>query len=366
MPLPKMPLIWNPLDPLGSLVKVMQDAYSVMVGVFEQIIASPPRFSNISILSVLYWSGSHGAASLSYMVLLFAVVIGALFFHKGMRIGQALLVYLLLAGATIPFVAIIDQLTLAGDEAAAAMNFYTPPDGATGYAIPFITDPIWWLAGMFGGLVGGSWLAGLIMAYEPLIILAKFIGLPMVALSTVGTRSRNVANALLAVTLVATCVGRPFAVFFLELGQVALYTAPFGTTPIGASLYTNGSYVSATISQLVLMAACYKAAVVVEGKIAAAIKGTAEATIRKVLKVDIRKQARQADSRPVPVVVMTPIPTLAQQAHGTARVGVADAKRKAAHFVTQAAAGAVAVAGSPAAGAVIHKAGGAFFGDNQE
>ena len=154
MPLPKMPLIWNPLDPLGSLVKVMQDAYSVMVGVFEQIIASPPRFSNISILSVPYWSGSHGAASLSYMVLLFAVVIGALFFHKGMRIGQALLVYLLLAGATIPFVAIIDQLTLAGDEAAAAMNFYTRQMGQL--VTPSLSSPI----------RSGGWLACSVVSSE--------------------------------------------------------------------------------------------------------------------------------------------------------------------------------------------------------
>jgi hypothetical protein len=356
-----MLLAWNPFDPVGSFKDVLVDMADYMLKQFEQVIVHPPRFSDDGILPSIYGSGNQLTLYIAWIVLLFAVFIGLMFFRKGGRIGMALVNWLLLSSALPVWVTIVNQMSDAGDkgsEAALLIGQNLPENGHFG--LPVLDNVGWYILCLLGGIGWGSLLSTFIASYEFLIILLKFWGPIAYAVGTIGTRAKQFSNMILSLGLVATLVGRPFAIFFLELGQVAVKTTPLGKVGFFAMAFVVGSYVAAFASQIVLFFVCYKGVSAIEGFIGARIRGTAETVIRQTIRVDVQniRKNNTAGLRPVPVPVPVSRGDHTKAAASYAkREGAKAAARKATTVVSAAA----MAAGQPEIAVVANKAGGQFF-----
>jgi hypothetical protein len=199
-----------------------------------------------------------------------------------------------------------------------------------------------------------------IASYEFLIIVLKFWGPIAYAFGTLGTRAKQFSNMILSFGLVATIVGRPFAIFFLELGQVALQTTPLGKVGFFAMAFVVGSYVAAFVSQIVLFFVCYKGISAIEGFIGARIRGTTETLIRQTIRVDVQniRKNNRAGLHPVPV----PVPVRRQMVQDAKTRAKREGAKAAARKATTVASAAALATGHPAAGAALNKAGGNLFG----
>lgn len=358
MPMPTA--VFNPLDPLGSLLSVLKDAYTFLTNSFEQIIAQPARVSNSGMLPVVYSSQLNLAVYLGYMVTVLALVVFVFVFRKGDRVVKAVGVWIFIGAMGALWIPTVDQMTQLGDDTTAALaNIYTPPADATS-DIPWLpTDLGWALLGVSNALLGGLALSLYLQSYEFLIIAFKAWAPISWVVGTIGPRFQKLSNMILAVGLVATLVGRPFAVFFMEMGQIAVYTFPLGQTALGGMYYTVGSYYIAALSQIVLMIALYKGVSAIEGFITSKVKGGVEAVIKKTVKVDLEQHRKdRAKPRPTPVVVKKPELTVKSGSKKILEQGVAAA--------ATAALGAATGGSSAVAAKAVRFAGGALLGQRIE
>lgn len=351
------PLWFNPIDPFGSIKDQLLDLYKSMTDLFQRVFIDPPRVSNSTVFSGLYEESMNLAIYLSYILLVAVIVIAALAFRKIERVGKAFFIFLVLATLGPLWLWFVNQLILLGNDWAQLMNFYDPPESSSaGEAniLPGVSNDIGHIVGLGLALMAGSVLAGFIMTFDFFIIMFKFWGPIAFSISSFGKRAAQFSNIILSLGLVAAVFGRPFAVFFLEMGQVAVFTFPFGTTVFGAFVYTIGSYAIAGLSQLILIAACYKGIASVEGWIMSKTKGAVDATIKNIAKVDINKSNKNhtAGLKPTPVVIVDTNKKnyIKQEGAHVARNAASQAANKVA--------AASAAAGHPWVGAGVKYAGG--------
>lgn len=356
---------WDPFDPIGSIQKLLMQAYDAMLTAFTGIITNAPTHTDWGILPVAYGSGLNLAAYLAYLVLVVGVVFSLFFFHKIDRVGKAILTIVVIAVLTPAWVTIVNWMVDAGTTLANIANFYDPPDKVSpSYELPTIKNAVGAFTSYTFALIFGGFVAVILAHYEVLIIAFKLIGPIAYSLSSFGKRTKQFCNIVISMGLVATLFGRPFAVLFLEFGQVARYTFPFGRTGFGAAVYTIGSYSLAFWSQVVLFFACYFTVTAVEGKVVGAFKGVTQTFVTKMVPVNVNK-IRQNNLMPVPV----PMRVQANRGSHVDR-GISRGKEMAKGAVrtvgragTTIAGAAVSATGNVPAGAAIGAAGGAFFAD---
>lgn len=353
----------------SGLQTACEVAYRFIAQFIQSILMMVPD-TNISILPVLYVAGWNLAVSLGYSVFVFAVVLSMAFFRKGGRLVKALVVWLILSLAPNIWVPLVDELVAFGGTLGHAAQFYTSEVGGNSIfsIMPVVDSPLWSLLGLTGSLIWGGALAFFLWSYTPFIILFKFLGPVALVMTTVGERSRKLANIILSVGLVATFLGRPWAIFFISLGDMAMQTMPGGHTGLGAMFYITTAYALAFASQVTLLFACYHVSKAVGGWVGARVQGFVETRIRGVVKVDSNQVRREqsASIQPVPVKIVSENMTMKEQAISAAQDAAKQAMRKAAHAATKVAAGVAMAYGQPKTGAVIYKAGGKFFGSKRD
>lgn len=361
MPIVSLVPAWNPFDPVGSFKDMLVKMSEYMMKQFESVIVHPPRFSDKGVLPSFYGAGNQLALYIVYSVFLLVVLVGTLFFRKTGRIGKTLVVWLLLTSGVGVWVEIVNQMTAFGDSASSGVLLLGQNLPANNrFGLPVLDDVGWYIATLLYGLGWGSMLSGFIANYEIFIVILKFWGPVAFSISTLGKRAKAFSNGLLALGLVATCVGRPFAIFFLELGQLAVHTTPLGKVGFFAMVFVVGSYIAALISQLVMLAVCYKGISAVEGFLVARLRGTSETLIKQTLKVDVQsiRRSNNGGIRPLPV----PVPVskgdhVKAAASHAKREAVKAGARKATTVVSAAA----MAAGQPEVAVVVNRAGGKFF-----
>lgn len=289
-----VPSFFNPLDPLGGIKDDLLDLYTKMTDLFEQIIINPPTASGD--LSDLYSMAHTTAIWYAQTVLLLVVVLSALTFRKFDRVGKAFLVFVVCVVFIPVFDKLVDEMVAFGNDFAAAMDFYDPPaDAPVVPGIAGVQSLTGSIAGLVVALFWGVTLTALISSYQILIVVFRFWGPLAYSISAFGKRSKAFSNAILSLGIVATMFGRPFAVFFLEMGQVAIYTMPLGRTFFVSYVFTIMSYVAAIISQFVLFAVAYSGVKWVEGTVAALVTGKVVSTIKN--KVDIQQHTNANHAR---------------------------------------------------------------------
>lgn len=352
-----LPMIFNPLDPWGSLRDLLVDAYEYMVEFFQSAIVSPVRVSDAGILPIVYSSTLNLAVYFGYLIVVFALVVSVLTFRKGVRLTKAIGIWVLVgtAGAAI-WIPTVNLMTEFGDDlSAVAAGIYTPPDTVSGGAPWLPTDIGWSILGLGNSLLGGLLLTVLLQNYEFLIILFKAIGPVAIVVGAIGPRAQKFANLILAAGLVATAVGRPFAVFFMEMGEVAVHTFPGGSSALGAMWYTVGSYYLAFLSQITLMFALYKGIAAVEGFVSSRVRGGIEAVIKKTVKVDAQKYRKEHAKPKAQPVYMKKAPPAKRAAKGAASLAAQGALMWAAGAMTGGSSVAVQRAGKVLGGALSLK-----------
>ena len=355
---PMLAPAWNPLDLPGSIKDLFVGMMNYLTKLFESIIIKPVRYSDSGTLPAIYGSGNQLALYAASWVMVIAVALFMLFFRKAERPVRSV-IHLLILQALLPvWVDIANQMQDTGDQLskiAALIGSDLPTGASTG--IPVLDDVGWYILALLQLLGWGSWLVTLISGYEPLVVVFKLWFPLAFALSPIGKRTRAISNSILAVGIVATLTGRPWAIFFIGLGKWAVANLPGGTNGFVLMMVTVFSYIAALISQVVMFFVAYSVVSSIEGFIRSKVQGTTEALIKKTLQVDLKKRRERRIGQPVPVL----IPLRTQ----LAREQKAEAGRKALNAAarggTKVISAGLVAAGQPGAAATVHTAGHKFF-----
>lgn len=344
---------WNPLDPLSGLSDAVVSGYKWMTKALEKFLMSPiTNMSDNAAIRLIVSSQANLAMYLAYVTLGLMLIV-AVFLMKGKKLGHALAVWAILSVLTPIWVDLVLAMRDFGIQLAELVTKLDLPTASTSLNDPLFDEPIIGILFMGIALMLGGLVASLVVGNEFIIVFFMIWWMPAFAISAIGERSKKVSNIILAFGLTSTMFSRASISFFLDMGTWAIDSLPFGNTAFGAAVLTIASYLFALVFQLVLVVAMYHAVTAIEGKIKAAVAGTAVATIKHVVKVDMRQWLKNRHQQPMPVTVVNPQPSRSSRVREqTKKV----AKQAA---VNSAAAGATA-AGQPQMGIVIKTYGSKF------
>lgn len=277
-------MIWNPLDPLGSLSNALQTAFAAIVEIFQHFIAIPMSLDGAPFVTYLYGNALGVYEYLAMLVLVVTSVI-ALFIKRGRpAFGQAIVVALVVGALGPMWFYVFDQLSLLGDSLSVAANLNPKIEGVDGVNVITLAFPALKVQDVLMSLLTFSPLVffmytlfSVFVSYSFLAVVVKFLGLILFSLLALGDRTRKVFSFLTAVGLVAVVIGKPVAVLLISIGQgIASITAVFNEGFI-QGIILNGSLIIAILIQPVLVFLMYKGVSPIVGKVAAAVTGKVRA-----------------------------------------------------------------------------------------
>lgn len=305
--LPKLSnLIPSWANPFSYIYNDMQGIVGGLQDKIESVIIHAPPQPHLSLLDAYQHALMNWAAYIAYIVFIYAVTVFMLVYRKGRRILRSLVVMLSfgLVGPSWPW--IVTQMVDAGTRLSKIADFYHPASTAASHQ-SILSGIANQTGGFFAGaitLLFGSGLALFMLVYGPGIQLFQLWGPVAYSFSALGKRGLQITNLLLSFGLVVTMLGRPVAIFWIEMGELWRDTFPLGKNPLGSIGYTVMAYAFATIAQLILLAACYVGVTRVEGYIKAQSAGRVAAVINKTVKAELIQSRAAAARKALPIVVM--------------------------------------------------------------
>lgn len=301
----------------------------------------------------LYQISGSWALWIAYSLFMLILLIGGVL-AKGKAIGHAFIVWIFVTAFAPVWIELINTMSRAGNDLAAAMDFYDPK---VSQGLPLDNPALGVLIFLYN-IMWAYILAALIVSFEWIIVAVKFTGMVAYSVSAVGKRSRQIAQMLFAVGIVATLLGRAAAQFNIEIGQIMRDTIPGGNTMvIGGTIFLI-SHVTAIGWIIMLTIGSYKGIQAIEGRIVALVKGAVVTTIRHTLKVRM-DQLRRPQMTPQPVYMVPQKGPNGSPVRDATRRATRSAGRKA----TGAASKAALAAGHPWLAAGVRAGGGHVFRD---
>jgi hypothetical protein len=273
-------VIWNPLDPLGSLAQALQTAVAQIVELFQHFIAIPMTLDGNSFVQYLY-GNALGVYQYLAMIVMAVTFIIALFIKRGRPSFAQAAIIVLIAGVAGPlwFYA-FDQLQLLSDQLSISMNLNPKVEGVSGMNVMTLAFPSLQIQNVlmslftFGPLLYFMYgLFTVFVNYAFLAVVVKFLGLLCFALLALGKRSQKVFSLLVAIGLVAVVIGKPVAVLFISIGQGLASITSIFAEGFTQGIILNGSIIAAILIQPVLIFLMYKGVSPIVGKVAAAVTG---------------------------------------------------------------------------------------------
>ncbi len=274
-------MLW---DPFALLTDKFREMYQSMVELFEWLILDPPTLGQNPITTFLYGNAMGAAPLLAVVVLSFTMVMAIFWSKRRAAFARAALVFVAVIVLTPLWYELIAAFEQMGDDLSGAMmgmfdQFATDTSGKR-VLLPIIaiTDVV--LAGVT--LAFAAALVTILMAiftgYEFITVAFGFLGLLSFALLALGPRARKIFNFLVSMGIVSMVLGRPTAMFFIDLGQ--WYASTLANTPMAAfitGLVTVASLFIAIAAQFALLILTYVSVSRVAGLVDARITGTVKA-----------------------------------------------------------------------------------------
>ncbi|HEY8886150.1 MAG TPA: hypothetical protein VIM31_01470 [Candidatus Microsaccharimonas sp.] len=277
-------MIWNPLDPLGSLSRALQNGYAQIVELFQRFIAVRLTLDGTPFVQYLYGNalGAYNYVAMAVMAVTFII---ALFIKRGRASFAQAAIVVVAAGVIGPlwFYA-ADQFQLLGDQLTITFNLNQKVEGVDGVNLVTLAFPQLEIPDVLMSLFTFAPLMyfmyslfSVFVSYAFITVVVKFLGLLCFALLALGTRSQKVFSLLIAIGLVAVVLGRAVAVLFISIGQgLSSITAVFAEGFI-QGIILNGSVIAAILVQPVLIFLMYKGVSPIVGRVAAAVTGKVRA-----------------------------------------------------------------------------------------
>jgi len=240
-----------------------------LVNFFEKQFVHPPRPTTGPWLD--YLDGNSLGLAQYLMEATFVITsIVVMFYHKALKRVPRLLgmVALVLFAPSVYYWGAANLRGLGDSLAVAASQIYVSHGTQLSHSllwIPTINNPLGSIAGLFFVSFFGGFLWLVFVMYEGIVIVAVFLGLPLMAMSVISDKALRVLNWTISLFLVAAVAGRPIAVLCLQLGKAAAEHLPLGNTAGGAVFWVVSSLILAILMQGILIWACLRVVSMVTG-----------------------------------------------------------------------------------------------------
>lgn len=287
------------LNPFDLVMKSLSDKilglFAWITKILQTLILQAPDASNNQFLAVLYGE-AWGLSSILIIGVTITIISVAMFWQKRLKSIPEVLGIALLIGVGSPFYwTFIDTMATIGNSLSEAVmkvptgsstTLLTPGSPLNGSVLVIAN------AGNILGLVVFGFIAFFLAAiqtnivgvYIVMIILVKFFGLIVLALSPLGNRAKQVLEWLTSLAIVSLIFGRLFIIVVLQFGLLVNSIIP------GSAIFNliNAEFV-ACIGSIALIFIVHKQVVKQEivGKVFSLVRGNVTVTERGGRNIDV-------------------------------------------------------------------------------
>jgi|GEM_PF-2958256 len=304
-----MPLHWNPFDYLKDF---LLECLKGLVGNYEKMFAHQARVEIGGPFDYLYGNALGTAGRLAVSVAVVTSVIAIMHRKSARRAIDAFGAVFALVVLTPVWFAVADGLVAFGNVLSDAARFYhAPPASPTG--LSFLTVPP--TGNIVTAIIGGGFISfwgGLLLVifymYQVLVIVVKF-GL-LFGISLYGINHR-LLYWLLATGLLTMTLGRPAAIFLIEVGKVMTDIGLLGQSVFGTCVYLIASLIAAIGIQVAIYIGLRKKVFNSEvfGRVASRVTGKVKSVVKRTPQQN-SNMARQAHQGSMPLTVKMHKPPL--------------------------------------------------------